>query len=356
MTKDPAYFIDSEFTAEEWNNYLSSTHSTVYHTLEWRSVLENLFHYRTFYALCRHNRDIVGILPLAFVRSWITGKRVVSLPYSQYGGPIVSDVRALDCMVEHLVGYLSQGFEYVRLRPRERLDEGVVDRAGLKKLDYYARCVIPLENRNDDDVREHLHKSVIRSIKASIRAGIHIENCDYQHDGDIIQTMMFQTCKKHGVPPYPPTLLDAIHEKLVSKNLARTFVARLEGRVIAALIMFTMSGEGIYAYNFSDRKYLRLRPNNALIWAAIQWSLENRLSIFDLGISSPQDNQLLPFKKRWGAVEHTLREYFITRGDKPIVPDRRASLKYKWATMVWRHLVPNYFASKFGPALLSHID
>jgi lipid II:glycine glycyltransferase (peptidoglycan interpeptide bridge formation enzyme) len=117
-----------------------------------------------------------------------------------------------------------------------------------------------------------------------------------------------------------------------------------------------MKGYGIYAYNFSDQRYLRYRPNNALIWGAIQWSLQNGFTSLDLGISSPQDNQLLWWKKRWGAVEYLLREYFLSSANKPIAPDRRESLKYKSATMLWRYLVPGFVASAIGPSLIPHLD
>jgi lipid II:glycine glycyltransferase (peptidoglycan interpeptide bridge formation enzyme) len=151
-------------------------------------------------------------------------------------------------------------------------------------------------------------------------------------------------------------LINSISEVFVARKMAVVFVARLYGKIIAALVLFTVNREGTYAYNFSDSKYLKFHPNHALLWAAIEWSIRNGLSAFDLGISSPQDNQLLLFKRRWGGSELNVRDYFIAPGSKSILPDRRASLKYKSATIAWRFLVPSFVASTVGPSLISHLE
>jgi len=175
-------------------------------------------------------------------------------------------------------------------------------------------------------------------------------------DIERLRDLMLQTCKKHGTPPYSAWLLKEISNILMPKKLARTFVARLGEKIVATLILFTMNKEGIYAYNFSDAKYLRFEPNNALIWRAIKWSLDNGFRSFDLGISSPQDNQLLSFKMRWGAIVTKLPEYFIAPSDKVILPDRRASQKYRPATLAWKFLLPSFIASAIGPRILSHFE
>jgi lipid II:glycine glycyltransferase (peptidoglycan interpeptide bridge formation enzyme) len=166
---------------------------------------------------------------------------------------------------------------------------------------------------------------------------------------------MYQTTKKHGVPPYPPLLLKSISD-LSAKGLAKIFLAKMKGKVMAFLVLFTMNKEAIYAYNFSDVEYLRFYPNNALIWTAIKWSMENGFSVFDMGTSSRQDNKLLSFKTRWGTVVEKLGDFFITRDDKMILPDRRAAMKYKAVSVAWRFLIPGFFASRVGPRLLHHLE
>lgn len=348
--------IDPDFSSKEWNDYLATDNrATVYHTLEWRSILEDVFRYETAYVVSRDNEgDISGILPLALVRSRITGNRVVSLPFSQYGGPIFRDALALESMLDYLKEYLTHDFEYVRLRGRDLYDDLV--QFGLRSSDDYSRCIIPIANRSDEDVWRSFDKgSVRRAIKRSFSEGVVVEVSDGKYEEDRIRELMYQTTKKHGVPPYPPLLLKSISD-LSAKGLAKIFLAEMRGKVMAVLVLFTMNKDAIYAYNFSDVESLRFYPNNALIWTAIKWSMKNGFSVFDMGTSSRQDNKLLSFKRRWGSVVEKLGDFFIARDDKMILHDRRAAMKYKAVSVAWRFLIPGFFASRVGPRLLHHLE
>jgi len=351
------FSIDFDFRPEEWKDYLStSRRGTVYHTLEWRKVLESVFGYETRYSVCRNGRgDCVGVLPLAFVKSWITGNRVVSLPFSQYGGPLVTDRGALECIVEHLRGYLSHGFEYVRLGCRDTLGQSLVGESDLKSSDYYSRCFVPLGGRTVNDVWKSIKSSTRREVKQSARNGVVVEiGGSRTADLDCFRSLILRTCRRHGIPTYPPELPDAIINVLVPKGLARIFVARLRDETIATLVLLTMNREAVYAYNFSDERFFRFRPNNALLWEAIKWSLDMNLSSLDLGTSSPEDNELLSFKLSWGAFKDKLHEYYIGGSDKILSgPDRRSSRRYRLASFVWKRL-PTFLASAIGPKLLSH--
>ena len=118
------YRMDSDFSAEEWNSCLEkSGEATVYHTLGWRSILAEVFGYKTTYTICRNGKgDICAAIPLAVIKSWITGNRVVSLPFSQYGGLLVTDPAAMKCVTNHLRSFLKERFSYVRLKSRHPLN------------------------------------------------------------------------------------------------------------------------------------------------------------------------------------------------------------------------------------------
>lgn len=351
------YILDSDFSSREWDTYLEiAPRATVYHTLEWRAMLEDIFHYKTLYAVCRNSRGgILGVLPLALVRSYITGNRVVSLPFSQYAGPLVSDSDALETVLRYVARYLKHGFEYVRLRGRAPLDSRVAASSGLKLSTYCSRFFIPLANRSTPDIWKSFHRMVRRAIRKS-QDSLTVDTCVTGADIESIRALMSGTCKNHGIPPYPAHLPTAIAHLLLPKNLAKIFVARFENKVVAALVLFTLNKEAVCAYNWSNKKYLGLRPNNALFWAAIKWSLENGLDVFDMGVGSPQDDQLLSFKRRWGTIEGPLYDYFAVVEGERFSPDRRASAKYEFAMLAWRFLVPKFVASAVGPRLLSHLE
>ena len=139
-----------------------------------------------------------------------------------------------------------------------------------------------LKSRTEDEVWSSIKKKVRHDVRAAFDSGVTVEPADSAQENDRLVEMMFQTCKKHGVPPYPPKLFNVINQTLVPK-LARIFVARHDSEIIGAVIIFMMNNEATFAYSFSDNENLQYHPNHALIWTAIKWSLQSGFSMFDLG-------------------------------------------------------------------------
>lgn len=68
----------------------------------------------------------------------------------------------------------------------------------------------------------------------------------------------------------------------------KIFVAKHEGKVIAGSY-FRMAPKGVveYAANNSNPEYLKLYPNDLLVWRALEWACENGYSKFSMGASHP---------------------------------------------------------------------
>mgnify|MGYP006195350285 CR=1 FL=1 len=60
--------------------------ATFFHLSAWQDILDQVFDHRTFYLYAERAGDIVGVLPLAEVRSRLFGHALVSLPFCVNGG------------------------------------------------------------------------------------------------------------------------------------------------------------------------------------------------------------------------------------------------------------------------------
>jgi hypothetical protein len=68
------------------------------------------------------------------------------------------------------------------------------------------------------------------------------------------------------------------------KDYKRIFIAKTEGKIIAgSYFRFYKGGLVEYAANNSIPEYRNLRPNDLLVWKAIEWSCENGFSHFSMG-------------------------------------------------------------------------
>src|SRR5258705_13432846 len=73
-----------------WNAFVDRcSEATFFHRAEWRKIIESVFHHRTHYLYAERAGDIVGILPLAHIASWLFGSSLTSLPFFVYGGAAV---------------------------------------------------------------------------------------------------------------------------------------------------------------------------------------------------------------------------------------------------------------------------
>jgi hypothetical protein len=76
---------------ERWDAYVQRTdQATFFHRAGWKSVLERAFGHKAHFLYAEQAGTIVGILPLAQVKSTLFGNSLSSLPFCVYGG-IVAD-------------------------------------------------------------------------------------------------------------------------------------------------------------------------------------------------------------------------------------------------------------------------
>jgi FemAB-related protein (PEP-CTERM system-associated) len=86
--------------AARWDAFVESCPTgTYFHRAGWKTVLENVFGYRTLYLYAERGGQIVGVLPLAQVKSWLFGHALVSLPFCVYGGVAVHDPQAAPLLI-----------------------------------------------------------------------------------------------------------------------------------------------------------------------------------------------------------------------------------------------------------------
>src|SRR5260370_40934924 len=81
-----------EADAQRWDAFVHRCPSaTFFHRFGWREVIENVFRHRPHYRIAERDGEIVGVLPLAEVKSRLFGHALVSLPFCVYGGPAAND-------------------------------------------------------------------------------------------------------------------------------------------------------------------------------------------------------------------------------------------------------------------------
>ena len=68
-----------------WDDLLiSTTGCTFFHTSAWAKVLSETYHYDPVYFTVFDSDRLIGLIPMMKIKSMFTGRRGVSLPFSDY--------------------------------------------------------------------------------------------------------------------------------------------------------------------------------------------------------------------------------------------------------------------------------
>jgi hypothetical protein len=73
--------------SKNWNKIVDSDNSKIYHLYEWGTLLNEVHGHKLIYL-----EEDKGVFPMAYVKSFIFGNRLISLPFADYGGPCTNDI------------------------------------------------------------------------------------------------------------------------------------------------------------------------------------------------------------------------------------------------------------------------
>ena len=110
----------------------------------------------------------------------------------------------------------------------------------------------------------------------------------------------------HGLPPQPFSFFRKIYQHIISKKKGIIVLASFDDKIIAGSINFHFGNKAIFKYGASDKKYLHLRPNNAVMWESLKYYIQNGYKHFHFGITELRNSGLAQFKRGWGTTERII--------------------------------------------------
>jgi lipid II:glycine glycyltransferase (peptidoglycan interpeptide bridge formation enzyme) len=118
------------------------------------------------------------------------------------------------------------------------------------------------------------------------------------------------TRKKHGLIPQPWGFFRNIQRHHMETGSGWLLLADHNGETIAGDLLLACKDKLVYKFNASDPRHLGLRPNNLLLYSAIEFGVERGFSEFDLGRCEEDNEGLRRFKLLWGSEEVPLNYYY----------------------------------------------
>ena len=319
----------------------------------WQNLLKKLYGY-SIISLTTANAggQITGYLPLCTMRSPLTGVRLVSLPFTDICPLRAVDQASANDLIDQAI-HLAQEQRARYLELRTGTNEVLTGRTELIAGDLYVRWIMPLES-DPDRVWSRLRKPVQHQVKKSQKQGVQVRIAQRREEMTHYYQLHLKTrSKKHGMPVQPQRYFYELWDTFASNGSMQLLLAEYQGQVIAGMVLLSSGTSIRYAYGASDERYLHLAPNNLLLWTAITLGCTQRYETFDLGRTARDNQGLMEFKRRWGAIQEPLPYYYYPHVEG-LASTSEQSLKFRMLTTCWKRL-PLRVAAPLGGYLYKHL-
>jgi hypothetical protein len=320
--------------ADSWDEYvLRQANSAIFHSKNWQCVLQDSYPYRFFgiQALDASGK-IIGVLPAWLVASKLTGKRLVSSPFSYICEPLADNDEIAGLMLQRAreicQGESAAYYELKSLHRVSAADQLFVESG---QFDTY---LLDLKS-SEDELLAGTHKNMIqRGIAKAQKEGVEIRVGNEEACVEELQRLNLLTCRKHGIPAQPLIFLRQVWLRLVLNGGADILFAYYKDMAIGSMVIFYYKSTATYMYGASDEQHLAQRPNHLLLWEAILRAKQRGMVTFDLGRVSDDNPGLKEFKQRWGAGAVPLHYYYWPE-KKGVGAVNRKSLKFRLTTLMF---------------------
>ncbi|MBN2569765.1 MAG: GNAT family N-acetyltransferase [Deltaproteobacteria bacterium] len=303
--------IDAEKQYSSWTHFvLGHPNSTVYHTIEWKAVIERTFGYQPYYMVARQNGRILGVLP-AFIVPRFRKRFLISMPLRDYGG-ILAETRESERAIKSYLDSLQSEYQIIlksQYFPKSVYEEGCIRKTHLRSV-----IDIPANKSDYDNILRG--KAVWRAIKKSMKMNVIVSEAASDEEWREFYLIFLRTRKRLGIPPFEYKLFDSIKNAMVPRRFAFLLLARKERSVIAGMLLFMYRDKMTFAYGASDKHSLHCRPNDRLFYEAIQRAICSKMRLMDLGADHPSQQNLISFKNKWGARVEPVSQFFMGKYER----------------------------------------
>jgi hypothetical protein len=288
----------------DWDELLLTTGDySFFHSSSWARVLCESYKYKPLYFASIDNGKLSVLVPVMEVKSLLTGRRGVSLPFSDHCQLIVASENNCQEIIRNIIDYGKRAdWKYIEWRDGENCFKDITPSSS------YIGHTLALKE-NEQELLSGFKSSTRRNIKKAVKKGVEV---GLHYSLESMRTFYRLNCitrKMHGLPPQPFYFFQDIHKHIVSLKKGFVVLATFNERPVAGAVYFHIGEKAFYKYGASDRSYQHLRANNLVMWEAIKWYARNGFKHFSFGRTEPENTGLLQFKQGWGPREEIINYY-----------------------------------------------
>lgn len=292
---------------QRWDELIGeAAESSIFHTREWLDVLHRTYGYKPMVYSTSEKGDLRNGVVFCKVESWLTGKRLVSLPFSDHCQPLAKESELTEMLSFLRESRIKKGLKYLEMRPATCIEVEAAG-SGLTKSETFAFHTIDM-TRETKAIYSSFHESCIRrKIRKGERENLLVESGRSERLMKMFRHLLLLTRRRHRLPPQPVAWFDNIVNCLGAK--VSVHVASKDGIPVASIMTVSHKKKLVYKYGCSDGEFSNLGGTPLLFWKVIQQAKDAGMEEFDLGRSNSEEPGLIAFKEHLGAARSEIQYY-----------------------------------------------
>jgi serine/alanine adding enzyme len=277
-----------------------SPQATVYHLPEWRDAVVATYGYEPTYLGCLGQDGLEAVLPMMEVASWLTGRRLVSLPFSNVCGPIGEEDACLRLLEEAVRLYQAKGDAALEIRTQA--DINPLPNGDFSCVSYFITSIVDLDPDPDVVWKRFKDRNVRTEVRQAGKKGITVRAGETEEDLKRFYAHYAPSRQAHGVPPQPYGFFRNLWQSL-RPGYMDLFMAMHGERCVGGLVTLGFGRTICAAYIGSDAAYRSYRVHQLMFWKAMEAGCERGFERFDFLRTAKKSKALRYFKERWNARE-----------------------------------------------------
>ena len=326
--------------ATAWDEFVRDhPEGTAFHLAAWGRAIEKAMGHDCYYLAAFDKERLVGVLPLAHVRTRLFGNSLTSNAFAVYGGSLSLSQEANDAL-DRAAWKLAEdlgcdSLEY-RSQQRSRPD-------WLCKNDLYVTFKRPIDPDSEVNM-----KAIPRKQRAMVRKGIKLGlSAKMSRDVNLHYRIYSESVRNLGTPVFPKRFFQALLDEYGEE--ADILTVYSDDAPVASVLSLYFRDEVIPYYGGGNRLARAVAGNDFMYWALMDQARERGFTCFDFG-RSKVGTGAFSFKKNWGFEPTPLFYEFRLRDGQPLPDINPLNPKYQMMIKTWRRL-PLPVANLVGPMI-----
>jgi len=301
---------------KRWSEFLlAHPQASIFHSTGWLECLQRTYGYEPLVLTTSPPASsLTNGAAFCRVKSWLTGERIVSLPFADHCQPLFEQAADFFSVLEWAGRRAGKNSRRpVEVRPLDGGSLGLAEQMDFQASKTFRLHLLDLTPSLAELLRACDKDSVQRRLRRADRENLNYEEGNSPELLNKFYRLQVLTRRRHQAPPQPLAWFRNL--MTILGQSAKIRVVSKGETLVASILTLSCNGTVIYKYGCSDAAHNNLAGTPYLFWKAIQDAKQQGAHTFDMGRSDLDNPGLVKFKSNWGAKDLPLTYWRCPQSD-----------------------------------------